>query len=55
MKEQYEFYINNMLFEKGIKKIEHKTEKIIYVYCEKCVYIFNFANKKIDYIKTLQN
>ena len=55
MKEHYEFYINTILFDEGIKKIEPKTEKIIYVYCEKCVYIFNFAGKEIDYIKTLQN
>mgnify|MGYP003654744177 FL=1 len=54
MKEHYEFYINNTLFDKKIKRMEHITEKIIYVYCDNWVYIFNFAGSKIDYIKTLR-
>ena len=52
MKKLKEIYINSTLFNEKIIKIEEKTEKISYAYCENCVYIFNFANKNIDYIKT---
>tara|TARA_R110002020_G_scaffold122701_2_gene278477 strand:- start:236 stop:400 length:165 start_codon:yes stop_codon:yes gene_type:complete len=53
MNKDYEFYINYTLFDKQIDRMEHKTEKIIYVYCEKCVYIFNFASKGKEYIRTV--
>jgi hypothetical protein len=48
-----QLYIDYVLSDKGIKKIEHKTTKIAYVYCDNCVYIFNFAGKNVDYIKSL--
>jgi len=50
MNKDYEFYINYTLIDKQIDKIEHKTKKIIYVYCEKCIYIFNFASSEAEYI-----
>lgn len=52
MKEHYEFYINNTLFDEKIKRMEHITEKIIYVYCDNWVYIFNFAFEGNKYIRT---
>lgn len=51
MKKAKELYISSTLINENIIKIENKTPKICYVYCENYVYIFNFANKSIDYIK----
>tara|TARA_R110002020_G_scaffold144946_1_gene318149 strand:+ start:4703 stop:4882 length:180 start_codon:yes stop_codon:yes gene_type:complete len=52
MNKDFEFYINYTLYNKDIKKIEHITEKIIYVYCDNWIYIFNFAGEDKKYIKT---
>ena len=54
-KNYQECYIRYILFKEEIIRMEHKTEKIVHVYGEKYIYIFNFANRKADYIKTLQN
>ena len=49
-KEFQEVYIDYVLAEKKIRHIDYKTTKIAYVYCDNCVYIFNFAKNKTDYI-----
>ena len=52
MNKNYEFYINHTLYNEKIRRMERITEKIIYVYCDNWVYIFNFAYKGGKYIKT---
>ena len=52
MNKDYEFYINHTLFDKKINRIKHITEKIVYVYCDNWVYIFNFASEGNKYIRT---
>jgi hypothetical protein len=52
MNKDYEFYINHTLFDKQIDRMEHITERIIHVYCDNWVYIFNFASEGKKYIRT---
>lgn len=35
-----------------IDKAEYKEGKIIYIYSGKEIYIFNFAGRKMEYLKT---